>query len=205
MILYVDTDIIIKLSVHGLLNELAPAFECKFNDIHTLHSAPYVLESNKKIKADYPGPALLKAYAFVKKTQTIPAPPPAIADRLETVENIDAGEVILYGAGFRDRQALLLTNDKNSIRALNFASDCENISARLSGRVYPISLVILRMIDKLGLERIQKKAIKDPSGEKYVNDAFFKRKNPTRALVENELKADLVKLRSKSGGLLGAF
>lgn len=205
MMLLVDTDIILKLSVHGVLDLMPAAFDCPLEQLLVLPTATHQIKSNRSLKEKYPATALLRAQQFIDKRSVIQEPSKAVVQTLQSIDNIDAGEVILYGAAYRQKGALVLTDDKRSIRALSAAPNCSDITDRLNSRIFTISLVFIQLLSHYGLAATRKAVIIDDAGESQINRAFEKAAKLTESSVGNILREDLVKLRARSGALLATF
>lgn len=201
MKLFMDTDILIKLSVHHLLDLTPPAFGCALKDAFVLPSARYQLNA-KRYKQIYPLEVLQRVQRFAKIQPPVPGPGQQLSEVLASVEGIDAGEVILFGAACRHKDALVLTDDKKSLRALAFATSCENVCAMLESRVFTLNLVVLRILAHHGLETVQERIVLDVAGSNDVVAAFALE---SVAGIKNRLREDLVRLRSKTRGLLSEF
>ncbi len=129
---------------------------------------------------------------------------PAAVDRLSGIDDLDAGEVVLFkGGALRDRD-LVVTGDKRAIRALHAAAEAgiaavSEVVDKLEGRVVSVEQVFRRLVIRYGSELVY--AHKPLCSVDTVLDIVIR---PNRQQTLAGLNSYIASLRAEVGRLLCA-
>lgn len=158
MELFLDNDIILKLSAAGLLEKLEEIYNVDASSIYVLPSAPYYFRNNPKFEKKYDSETIKQAKEAAEKYSIIPNKYIEFEKsiRLDAIERIDSGELTLYSLSPESEEFFILTGDKNSIRALNNAEGVDDIKAYLKEKIVFLEELMLVFIEKESFEKIFK-------------------------------------------------
>jgi len=159
----IDNDALLKLARYGLLDEALALFECTPTDVCVLATAKYrLLPARNRLRFCQDEESAARLEAFLKTSNPLDAglADPDLLDVLNAVPNIDAGEALLFAVGATNRDTLVITGDKRSVKALCSDDSVTHVSNALAGRVVSIEVLFLMLIERqFGLiqERVRAK------------------------------------------------
>jgi hypothetical protein len=171
VILFVDNDVILKLTACDLFWEAIACLGSQDSEIRVLSSAKFVFERNKEVKKNYSEQVRQTAIATVKKLTQVNATPdnPFIA---VDYKGLDQGELILIGAAIAEPCFYLVTGDKNCLRALMVCPDLEIAKHKLKGQVICLEQLIVKLIEDKGFDAIKEKVTPVRDCDKSLKVAF---------------------------------
>lgn len=158
MELFLDNDIILKLSVAGLLEEIEKIYKADSSSIYVLPSAPFYFKDNPKLKKKYSSDTIERAKEVANKYSIIPDDynDEEKFQSIANIDKLDSGEQILFSVTPQTEEILILTGDKNSISALNNAEGVDDIKAYLKDKIIFLEELMFVLIKKEGFEKISK-------------------------------------------------
>lgn len=131
MVVLADNDILLKLAACRLLDRLPALLGVAPSEIWVLEQALYVVRASEDTHyAD----TIARVEAFLSQTSILDADQvdDALLGRLLQLEQMDAGETILFALAVNLEDSCIATGDKRSLRCLSETPDCEDICARLN-------------------------------------------------------------------------
>jgi hypothetical protein len=147
--LFSDNDIILKLSAFGLMDEAVRLAGVASAEVRILSSASPMFRKRKdRLAQKYTIAGVERAIAFVGQatpiTQDI-----HLEDQqaLTGIEDLDAGEAILFAAMRDGPEGILYIGDKRSLRALAAAEQAKRVYERLRGKVVCLEEILRALID----------------------------------------------------------
>ncbi len=173
MELFLDNDIILKLSSAGLLNKIGNIFNSPSSSIYILSTAiPYISNSKRVIKK-YGKTTIKESLKIIANYQIIPD---SYIDKkkfieLSRIDGIDSGEQLLYSVTPSALDFLILTGDKVSITALSNSYNIKGILTFLTNKIICLEQIILNLIKSDGFAVIKNK-IKESNF--FANDKTIK-------------------------------
>jgi hypothetical protein len=147
----IDNDALLKLARYGLLDEAVALFECNPTDVRVLATAKYqLLPAKNRLKFCKDEESAARLEAFLKTSNQLDAglADPDLFDVLNAVPNIDAGEALLFAVGATNRDTLVITGDKRSLKALCSDDSATHVSNSLAGRVVSMEVLFLMLIER---------------------------------------------------------
>lgn len=161
MELFLDNDIILKLSSANLLSEIENLFHASRSDIYILPTAFHYISKNPKIKIKYGEDSINNALSQLKAYKGIPD---SYIDEnkvisLDNIPYIDSGEKILFSLSPSTSEFLILTGDKKSITALNNSDSNSEIQNYLKTRIVFLERLILMLINSLGFPFVYERIV----------------------------------------------
>lgn len=159
MELFLDNDIILKLSAAGLLEKIEEIYKVDASSIFVLPSAPFYFKNNPKLEKNYDIETIKRAKEASEKYSIIPDEynNDEKLQRLADIEKIDSGEQILFSITPETEEFFILTGDKNALLALNNAEGIAEIKSYLKDRIVFLEELMLIFIDKKSFEIISQK------------------------------------------------
>lgn len=159
MELFLDNDIILKLSAAGLLEKIEEIYKVDASSIYVLPSAPFYFKNYPKLKKNYDSETIERAKEAAEKYSVIPDEynDDKELQILADIEKIDSGEQILFSITPDTEEFLILTGDKNALLALNNAEGISEIKSFLKDRIVFLEELMLIFIDKDSFEIISQK------------------------------------------------
>jgi len=153
MIILSDNDILLKLAAFDLLEAAFLMFEN--HEVYVLATAPYSIRAAKTVRDNSPE-AIERAAAFIASCRKLPAAPhEEDNDALLDVEGIDSGEAILFSSMRDFDNAVLVTGDKRSLKALARSSSGTAVRKLLHGKVICLEEVVRALILVRGFEFVK--------------------------------------------------
>jgi hypothetical protein len=202
MELYLDNDIILKLSSINKLHLIEQIFQVSPNSIYILPSVIPYLKFNKKLLKTFSQKTLDYAITIIssysKITNQINREHFVL---LSGITDIDSGEQILFSIDPKN-DFLILTGDKKAIIELNINPKLDSIKTKLEKRIQCLEslFLILIKIVQFGYITIE---IKESN---FCNDIsiknIFSQTNLTLEKAEEGLISYLNDIKNKTGNLL---
>ncbi|MGK3988217.1 hypothetical protein WME99_34565 [Sorangium sp. So ce136] len=174
--LYVDNDIIHKLSALGIADEALGVLHGSRKSARILVTAKYalhVVKTPEKGVRKYTESVHARICEFVMGASEVEeAVSVEDTDVLNAVLGIDVGEAVLISCASRSPDSLLLTGDKRSLQALSKDKACEPIFQRLAGRVLSLEHIVLELIRVQGFERVRQLVVPAMQCDTALRSAF---------------------------------
>jgi hypothetical protein len=208
MLGYCDNDVLVKLAACDLLERLAPAIRVERSNLRIRNATRYSLGLMKPGAAEgkWGIPTSQRLRLFLSTVKTIDRPP-ADSDLqlLEPAVGIDEGEAVLFALAARNLDSVVVTGDKESIRALHREPGCEPIARALVGRIVCLEQVVARIIHREGFDAAHACVVPALTAgdlsDQVLRRAFLNQ-GATEEDVREVLEGAVGALRSESGLLL---
>jgi len=203
---FIDNDILLKLVAFRLFEEAVSSFEIAKTDLRFLPTAKFMfLQLRRQQKTMYTDDILQRVIAIVESCQTIAdvandSESRAEAIQLDAVSEIHLGEARLILATRREDSFLLMSGDKNCMRALSQLPD--EIYDRLCGRVVCLEQVVLKMIDVLGFDEMCDRIYPAVQYDKSIHFCFGYSKLALEPQVRDALQSCIDEIHTAAPGLL---
>ncbi|MDO8550002.1 MAG: hypothetical protein Q7S39_07630 [Ignavibacteria bacterium] len=204
MRLFLDNDIILKLSSIGLLPEIEKIFNTTPDLIYILPNAINYISKSSSVKKNYSQKVIDDAISVIKNYKAIPD---EFIDqnrfiRLSNIDNIDSGEQLLFSLTPTSTDFLILTGDKKSLTQLNNDPNIYDIKDELTQKIVCLEFLVLKLLDLSTFQDISQKIIVS----NYCKDTFiriiFRQNNLTAENAKEGLMSYYNDLKSNSGSLL---
>ncbi len=157
VIVFLDNDILLKLSAFELLDEAIAALQVSPKNLRVLDSAEFVFRGSRTISQGYSQEVRERAIAFVKNCPTVSA---TASDEFILLSGlVDVGEATLITATQNESSFVLLTGDKRCLVTLMMRKEIAKARARLQGRVICLEQVLLLLIRRLGFDAVKAKVV----------------------------------------------
>lgn len=177
MIVLADNDVILKLAQCDLLADLPELLGESAEQIFVLPTARFQLVPKKTAKA------LAKCgneatLARVQNFLAVASDIPAIQDTgllatLGGIDKIDDGEALLFASAVELPNPMLLTGDRNALRALLANQDrSPAVAAALRERVVTFESAVLLALQKLGFAIVKQKLLGSPKPDALLRLAL---------------------------------
>lgn len=150
MRLLLDTDIVCKLGVAGLLPATAEALGVALGECARLPALPHMLRRGKLVKRYGPEHCAVLG-SLVALIAEIDTPSERWLAPLLNIPDVDAGEAQLLALA-AERSELLLSGDKRSLRAVARIPD---LLAALSGRIVTLEAILIELCRRRGIDAIR--------------------------------------------------
>lgn len=204
MELFLDNDIVLKLSSAGLLQEIEQIFNCTPDSIFILPSAFDYISKSNNVKRNYSQGTINNSLAIIKKYKKIPDD---YTDdnkyiRLFDIDDIDSGEQLLYSLTPKTSKFLILTGDKRSITQLNNSPEINDICNYLSSKIVCLEYIILQLLDMYPFDEISKKIITSDYCKDMAIRISFMQNELTIEKAREGLQSYYNYLKKHSGNLL---
>jgi hypothetical protein len=183
--LFLDNDIILKLSTANLLEEIEEIYNTDKSKIFVLPSAYFYFKKNKKLKEKYGEETIERAKEAAKKYSKIPDEyiNNEKFQQLGDLEKIDSGEQLLFSLSPKTQNFYILTGDKNSIIALNNSNEIDEIKMFLKNKIMFLEELMLSVIGKGDFDSIlHKMKVSNFCFDKVLKNCF-NQTNVTRVKV----------------------
>lgn len=204
MNVYVDNDIIHKLSAFGLVDAVLAALGASRADAVILGTArfKFLVDKPEKGTRRYGKETHERISAVIKDVRALEqAPAVAGMDVLSGVVGIDPGEAILFATAASDADALLLTGDKNALRALA-ALPANDVTSRLQGRVLCLEQLLELLIKRSSFEAVRDAVAAERGVDGAMKIIFSNGTMTEEAHAKEGFASHLRSLRSETGDLL---
>lgn len=203
---FIDNDILLKLVAFQLFDEAMASLNLAKNDLQVLPTAKFVFfQLRRQPELIYSDDILARAIALVENCPTLPDivntdESRIEAQQLETFDEIHQGEARLILAT-RDKESfLLISGDKNCMKALFRLPD--ETYQRLCGRVVCLEQIMLRMIDVLGFDEVCDRIYPVIQYDKAIHLCFGYSEPAPKAQVQGALQSCLNEIHRVAPGLL---
>lgn len=200
----IDNDALLKLACYGLLSEAVSFFECSPENAFVLATAKYsILPDRNRLRfcEDKASATRLEKFFQASSLINVQQADPNLLDTLNTVQNIDVGEAILFAIGSTDRDSIVITGDKRSLAALCSHDSVATVYKGLERRVVSMEILFLYLIENQ-FSYIQDRVRAKPSVDKALSIAFGVTEPTDLASVREGLNSYIQYLRSETGNLL---
>lgn len=196
-----DNDIVIKLVQLGLIEEFKVVYAIQDSQIHILPTLKSVV-AGKTFISKHGVTTSSKILACISKFQEINNQVSASEMALLTsVQGIDVGEAVMFGASAHYSPFLIVTGDKKALKALAGEPRCTKITQRLQGKLICFEQVLLKIVERLGMDSVRKRLFLGRSCDKGLEGIMHK-ENISKKEFFDGLSTYLRTLRKSSGGLL---
>ncbi len=147
---FFDSDIFVLFAGAGLIPELVSVAGFELAEARRLQPLPHMLRKGP-LARKYPPGIRQKAEAWCAEIPTISqAPSPTLVDQLIEIQDVDAGEAILFALVAETNGALLTSGDKRACRALSNAEGLEAVRALLRGKVVSLEAALRLLLERIG-------------------------------------------------------
>jgi hypothetical protein len=101
-------------------------------------------------------------------------------------------------------ESILATSDKRSLIALSGAAGevCQQVRARMAGRVICFEQTLLRVIDAVGFDLVRTRVVPPRNCDTALRAIFGSGLEATEASVQEGLASYVIDLKTQTGGLL---
>ena len=207
MRLYVDNDIVHKLAAVGLFDAVLLSLGATRPDVFVVGSARFKFfvakETAKGVKR-YGEETHRKICDIINGVNSLSQEPDVAGlEQLKDVVDIHAGEAVLFAVAAADPDALLLTGDKNALRALA-ASEATDLLERLRGRVLCFEQLLLRVIESQTFDVVRDAVAPERNVDGATKMIFSNGTMTEEAHAMEGLTSFLGSLRGETGLLLQA-
>jgi hypothetical protein len=202
VIVFIDNDILLKLSCCDLLNETMAVLRLSAADVRVLRTARFVFQRNRQVADRYSEQGRFRAVAFVKSCQTIVEEGGDEFERLQATDGIDIGEARLLAATSGLANFVLMTGDKRCLQVLAAQAELAEVRQRLQGRVICLEQVILRLIQRSGFDWVKARVVPMMACDTALQACFGSGELATETNVVEALEAYITALRQDAPGLL---
>ena len=166
MIVLADNDLISKLAKCDLLKSLPDILQVSIEDIFIAPAARYQLlpKKSEKALAKYGNQETVeRVRGFLDSVKDIQeVSDDELLIRLASVPKIDPGEQLLFASCMTNKNALLLTGDRNALNALAESKELSDVHQSLAGRVVTFESALLVASKILGFDAVKEKLLAYP-------------------------------------------
>lgn len=205
-LILIDNDALLKLARYGLLDETVVLFGCVPTNVRVLATAKYSLfpaKNRLRFCKDEESAARLEGFLRTSKPLDAGLADPDLLDALNAVQNIDAGEALLFAVGATDGDTLVITGDKRSLTALCTNDSVAHASNALAGRVVSMEVLFLHLVEHQ-FAHVQECVRSKPDVDKALSIAFGVTAPAALESVREALASYTNHLRAVTGALLYA-
>ncbi|OQY72392.1 MAG: hypothetical protein B6D44_10220 [Ignavibacteriales bacterium UTCHB2] len=202
MRLFLDNDIILKLSSIGMLQQIEQMFSAIPSSIYILGSAKYYIMNSSSLKKKYSKETIKNALTAIENYSVIPD---EFLDEnklveLSKIESIDSGEQILYSLNVPDGEYLILTGDKRSLQQLSKYSP--GICNSHTEKIVCLEKLFLKLLERFSFDDLSEKIITSDFCGDSVIKLCFSQNQLTIDKVKEGLNSYYSSLKSETGTLL---
>lgn len=206
MICLADNDAVFKLAACNLLNEALEVLGLSRDDVYVLNTVKYQLRKGRSLNRlveKYGVEGLNRALEFVLSVNEIQGEPDIDElHLLSTIEDIDAGEAVLFAATRTLDDFIIITGDKKALKAIGKAAGCTFLRKRLEGRVLCFEQVVALILRTQGLDTIKPGIVSALSCDTALRVAFGSEMDTTLDGALDALDYYVSELRMETGALL---
>lgn len=157
--LYLDNDAVHKLAALDLLDEAIAVLVGADGEVYVLATFEHWWKGRVK-KKKVPELIVGRVSALLARAKRLTqAPDSSFQQVLGAVPGIDVGEVSLYSLAAVDGAVLLTTGDKTSVKALQGAESCAEVTGLLRSRVAIVEQVLSKIMDHYGFSHVIAKVV----------------------------------------------
>jgi hypothetical protein len=207
VILFVDNDVILKLTACDLFWEAIACLGFKDSDVRVLDTAKYKFRSlsrktkNKKSKENYSEEVCERAITIVEKLTTVSTDNnnPIISIKSD---GLDVGELTLIGEAILAPSFYLASGDKRCLRAMTKCSDLDNVRNSLNRRLICFEQLIAKLIAVKGFEMVKERVLPNKDCDGVLSAVFGSGDRSTEANVSAALDGYITALDQECPNLL---
>lgn len=202
MICFCDSDAVFKLAAFELLLEALSVLSATPKDLFILTETGKLCD-DPKMSQRYGRSAVSSVKALAQQAE---AKPGQIDYEeltvLSNIEKIDVGEATLFASTNGCTNFLIITHDKNSLRALTENPECKAIHFRICGHVVVLEQLLLKILAKYPYGEVRRKLLRSTDSVGALKRTLGANRDATKLQVENELNYDLEILRRETNFIL---
>ena len=201
MIVLSDNDIVLKLAAFDLLDAALSLLQVAPSDVFVLDTAKYVFRKNRdKFAGKYTLAGMDRAIAFVENARQVTEAPDITArTALANIEKLDPGELILYLTAVAAPGSLLLTGDKNSVRALATNPVARPTFEQLTQHVICLEEIIRALITTVNFQTVRASVVPVRECDKMLQSVFGSGMQASEAPVLETLASYIADLERDTG------
>ena len=204
MICFPDTNVVFKLAGFDLLDEALSVLSAAPQDLFLLQETRQMCSGNK-MREEYRRQAVTRVEALIYRAGSKSADiNPDELVLLSETDGIDGGEAILFAATRSHTEFIVVSDDKNSLRALAEEPECELIFERIQGHVVCIEDLLLRIIAKYSYERIRPKLLLAQHCVKALSQTLGTNQHAGQVQVESALQNAMERLSLETNYILAS-
>jgi len=201
--LFLDNDIILKLSSTGLLDKIEKIFSSSPSSIYVLPTAKPYISKNKKVLLKYGAVTVKEALDTISNYSVIPD---SYIDqnkfiKLSQVEGIDSGEQVLYSLTPKSNIFFILTGDKISITALSNSLGINDIHKFLNNKILCLEQLLILLIKSKGFKVINEKITNANFCEDKILKICFNQINSNEKMILSCLNSYIKDLKDNACNL----
>lgn len=197
MILFSDTDIVLKLASMDLLGEALAALGMVEDDVRLLPAARFYLKS-PKLESRYPAAGVMRARAFAKRVAAIESEPPLAEFQCMLDANLDSGEAGMFACASGSSETLVTTGDKRALQALSDDPACTAIVQCLSGKVICLEYLMLKILENNDFPALLPRIVDGFECDTAIRVAFGSGMKANRAHVIDSLTSLIEELDQRT-------
>ena len=202
MIYFPDTSLIFKLAGFDLLKEAFAPLGVPPDPVFILKETKQMCQGNK-MRTKYGRTTLAIIETFIRQTSVIPITlDPVELEILTDTDGIDGGELILFAATKDYNDFFIVTDDKNSLRALAKEQACSSIFVRLTGKVICLEQLLLWIIERHSYAVVRPKLLRSPHEVRALEQTLGLNRQSPQNQVEAALLAAVDQLRLETNYIL---
>lgn len=205
MKVYLDVDALHKLGAFNALNEVLTVLGVSSAEVWVPGTAKYKLrlktdaEAVKRHGAD----TAARLRDFIGLVHEISEGPTEDEKRqLEQIQGLDAGELLLIAMAARSDDSLIVTGDKNAMRALASQQRCAQFATRLAGRVICLEQLLVALLDLHGFPWLHGRVSASPATDRGVASIVAPGIGASEANARAGFTSFINHLRGQTGPLL---
>lgn len=205
MICFPDTNVVFKLAGFDLLQEALSVLSVAPQDLFILQETRNMCKGNPRayMQEQYGRQVLPRVESLIqmagRKSSAVDD------DEWETLtytDGIDGGEALLFAATRYHAEFMVVTDDKNSLRALAEEQECEVIFTRIRGHVICLEELLLRIMARYPYEQVRPKLLLAHSHVDALAQTLGRNQRAVQLQVESALRAAVDKLRLETNFIL---
>lgn len=203
MICYCDTDILLKLTAFGLLEEALRALGVTDNTmVYVTPEAAAKCRSSLRRHSDFRREILDRTLQFISRVRTIQdVGDPDEREQLRFVDGIDVGERALFLATRNKPEFILLTGDKTALRTLTNEFLNTPLHDRHRNRVVCLEAAILYIVQRNGFDAVRTRLHEGATCDSAIRYALAAGR-ATESEFTRDLQAAISRLDFETQGLL---
>jgi hypothetical protein len=168
-----DNDFVIKLAQLDLLESACSLIGATPSNTERLATLPYIARKKFGKKGGHNQEDLKRITDWCHRYENVSeSRGTAILEEVNRSPAIDPGEAILLAEAAKDSEVVFFTGDKRCLRALGTDPSLRSIALTLRGRVQILESIILRLVDRLGIEAVQRCVLAVETVDSMLDIAF---------------------------------
>jgi hypothetical protein len=205
VICFPDTNVVFKLAGFDLLHEALSVLAVAPQDLFILQETRKMClgTARTSIEREYGRQAIPRVEGLMQAAGKKPSSiDPDELEILTYADGIDAGEAVLFAATRNHTEFLVVTDDKNSLRALAEEPDCEVIFERIRDRVICLEDLLLRILAQYPYEQVRHKLLRAHHCVGALSQTLGQNQHAGQLQVENALRVAMERLRLETNYIL---